>query len=78
MPIFEYACQDCGRRFEALVRSDTRPECPGCRSRKLDKQLSVFATASAEASSGSADVMAEMGPCGSCGHPDGPGACSLH
>ena len=45
MPIYEYACQDCGREFELLVRSDTRLECPGCHSSQLDKQLSVFATA---------------------------------
>ena len=30
MPIFEYACQDCGKQFETLVRSDTVPECPAC------------------------------------------------
>ncbi|HEY4688033.1 MAG TPA: FmdB family zinc ribbon protein [Anaerolineae bacterium] len=31
MPIFEYECQDCGERFEQLVRMLTRPEeveCP--------------------------------------------------
>ena len=45
MPMYEYACHDCGREFEALVRSDTVPECPGCHSKNLDKLLSVFATA---------------------------------
>ena len=73
MPIFEYACADCGREFEALVRSDTVPECPGCHSTPLNKQLSVFATAESESQ---APAMA-AGPCGSCGHPDGPGACAL-
>ncbi len=74
MPIFEYACQDCGRQFEALVRADTVPACPSCHSSHLEKQLSVFATAGAPAQ---AEPMA-VGPCGSCGHPDGPGACSMH
>lgn len=74
MPIFEYACQDCGHRFEALVRGDTVPACPSCQSSHLEKQLSVFATAGALSQ---AEPMA-MGPCGSCGHPDGPGACSMH
>lgn len=76
MPIFEYACHDCGHGFELLVRSDTRLECPQCHSEHLDKQLSVFATAA----SGPEPAMAAgpMGPCGSCGHPDGPGACALH
>ena len=72
MPIYEYACQDCGNGFELLVRSDTVLQCPACHSAQLDKQLSVFATNTpAEPALGS-------GPCGSCGHPDGPGACALH
>ena len=76
MPIYEYACQDCGKAFELLVRSSTVPECPSCHSKQLDKQLSVFATAASGAEP--AMAAAPMGPCGSCGHPDGPGACALH
>lgn len=74
MPIYEYACSDCGHAFEALVRASTVPECPSCHSKALDKQLSVFATTT------SAPEAAPMmpGPCGSCGHPDGPGSCALH
>jgi putative FmdB family regulatory protein len=74
MPIYEYACQDCGRQFETLVRSGTVPECPKCHSTQLEKQLSVFATAASVGEP--APVLA--GPCGSCGHPDGPGSCALH
>lgn len=74
MPIFEYACHDCGREFEALVRAGSTPACPQCRSTHLDKRLSVFATAAA--GSDPAPVMA--GPCGTCGHPDGPGSCAVH
>ena len=73
MPIFEYACQACGNAFELLVRSDTVLECPQCHSPQLAKQLSVFATAA----SGAEPALA-AGPCGACGHPDGPGACALH
>lgn len=75
MPIFEYACQACGREFEAFVRSDTVPACPACHSQQLDKRLSVFATGAAAPER--APAMA-AGPCGSCGHPDGPGSCALH
>lgn len=74
MPIYEYACQDCGSDFETLVRSDTVPECPRCHSTQLAKQLSVFATPASPADA----VPAMAGPCGSCGHPDGPGSCALH
>lgn len=73
MPIYEYACRDCGREFEALVRSDTVPECPQCRSTQLDKRLSVFATAAAAPQA----VPAMPSPCGSCGHPGGPGSCAF-
>jgi putative FmdB family regulatory protein len=73
MPMYEYACQDCGREFETLVRSGAAPECPQCHSTQLHKRLSVFATAS------SPDAVAAVpGPCGSCGHPGGPGSCSMH
>jgi putative FmdB family regulatory protein len=71
MPIYEYACQDCGREFEMLVRSDTVPKCPQCHWTKLEKRLSVFATATSDAAT------AMTGPCGSCGHSDGPGSCAL-
>ena len=74
MPIYEYACQECHTQFETLVRSGTVPECPQCHSTRLEKQLSVFATAA----STSTAVPASAGPCGSCGHPDGPGSCALH
>lgn len=74
MPIYEYACRDCGHEFEALVRSSTVPQCPSCQSTVLDKQLSVFATGQAEAQ----PAAAFAGPCGTCGHPDGPGSCAVH
>jgi putative FmdB family regulatory protein len=74
MPIYEYACHECGREFETLVRSNTVPECPGCHSTDLEKQLSVFAMAASTAEAAPVAV----GPCGSCGHPGGPGACALN
>jgi putative FmdB family regulatory protein len=72
MPIYEYRCSSCGKEFEKLVRSTDTPECPSCHGRELDKKLSVFATASTAAAE------ALPGPCGSCEHRGGPGACALH
>lgn len=48
MPIYEYACRDCGRRFERLVRA-WREEvaCPACAGREVDRLLSTFAMAGA-------------------------------
>ena len=80
MPIFEYACNDCHHDFEALVRSGSVPRVPPRQtahpSTQLTKQLSVFATATATPERAPRPAMAA--PCGSCGHPGGPGACALH
>jgi putative FmdB family regulatory protein len=73
MPIYEYACKQCGHEFEALVRSSTIPDCPSCHSIELDKKLSVFSSPSSSAQS----AAFTDSPCGSCGHPGGPGSCGM-
>ncbi|MFN7978768.1 MAG: zinc ribbon domain-containing protein [Vicinamibacterales bacterium] len=75
MPLYEYRCQECDHGFELLVRESTTLECPACHGQKLEKQLSVFAVSAPGASPMRA---AGPGPGGSCGHPDGPGSCSVH
>jgi len=40
MPIFEYRCSDCDKRFEAFVTAARVPECPACGGASLEKQLS--------------------------------------
>ena len=79
MPIFEYVCKDCNKRFEALVRGAQKAECPSCHGRKLEQQLSVFAVAGSSKSSnfGSDFDSGANGACGSCGDPRGPGSCAL-
>lgn len=73
MPLYEYECTDCHNHFELLVREQTLLACPKCESTHLEKQLSVFAMAS---DAPRRQAMPARGPCGSCGHPDGPGSCS--
>ena len=75
MPIFEFVCVDCNERFETLVRGEEKVHCPACRSRRLEKQLSVF---SANTNAGSSKREFAPSPCGSCGDPRGPGSCSLN
>jgi len=70
MPIYEYACRACGHEFETLVRAAETPSCTSCSSADLQKKLSVFAPQSAS--------QPEASPCGSCGHPGGPGSCALN
>jgi len=75
MPIFEYICKECQHEFEALIFGTQKAECPKCQSKKLEPQLSVFAVSTKSGASSSRPMAA--GPCGSCGHPDGPGSCSM-
>jgi putative FmdB family regulatory protein len=52
MPIFEYACKACGRRFEFLKLPTTTaaPVCPDCQSGDLERLLSAFAVNTPELS----------------------------
>ena len=76
MPIFEYLCKECGKKFEAIVYGSAKAECPSCHGKKLEQQLSVFAVAAGGSKSTPA-LDSAPSPCGSCGHPGGPGACAL-
>jgi putative FmdB family regulatory protein len=44
MPLFEYQCKTCGRRFEKLVfgSSSASITCPTCQSQEVQKQFSTF------------------------------------
>ena len=78
MPLYEYACRDCEKEFETLVRGSEQPECPSCGSGHLERRLSVFA---AHTAGGASLTSADIGPSGGCGHcgdPRGPGACSMN
>ena len=45
MPIFEFHCEQCGRKFEELLSSaDETVACPACSSTRVEKLLSVFAS----------------------------------
>ena len=54
MPIYEYKCDDCGKHYEQLRRmadADRDVECPECRSARVRRQLSSFATSGSGPSS---------------------------
>jgi len=61
MPLYEYACRDCQKQFELLVRGDETPRCPHCHGRKLAKQLSVV---SGHVAGGKGSGGAQAGGCG--------------
>ena len=75
MPIYEYKCQDCGNKFEKLVRRSADAdalECPGCGKNHLTQELSTFA-AHANGSSKSAEM--PVCPSGRCSN---PGMCGMN
>jgi putative FmdB family regulatory protein len=79
MPIYEYACNGCGTRFEKLVRRFAEEvSCPSCASGSVDKQLSVFAVGASSAPGSSPSASACGVPEAGCGMGAcGGGACGL-
>ncbi len=70
MPIYEYVCQDCGKRFDALrsmSEADTSITCENCGSDRTSRAISVF-----YAQSGGRVVVGSNNDCGSCAG----GSCS--
>ncbi len=51
MPLIEFECSACSRRFEDLVREGDTPECPSCGGRRLRRLLSSFGVGAASAPS---------------------------
>ena len=72
MPLYDYHCPACSRDFELLVLGGDVPECPGCKSRKVERRMSVPArSGSASASPDFSRLGPPAGGCcgGSChGH----------
>ena len=75
MPIYEYLCQDCGTKFEKLVRRSaeaSETQCPSCGQKHLQQEFSTFA-AHANGSPKSADM-----PSCSSGQCSNPGMCGMN
>lgn len=70
MPIYEYICEDCGSKFDALrpmKDADSPIACKKCNGTRTRRSLSVFF-----ASSDGRSVTHNDGGCGSCNG----GSCS--
>jgi putative FmdB family regulatory protein len=68
MPLYEYACQQCGEQSEQLITGTAQPACPQCGSTHLNRLLSIVAAPNR----GTSDA-GHSPPSGSCG-----GGCACH
>ena len=70
MPIFEYKCQDCGAKFEKLLRRSDETaglDCPSCGKKHLTQEFSTFAAHANGAAAHGSD--APVCPSGMCSNP---------
>jgi putative FmdB family regulatory protein len=69
MPLYEYECRSCKNTFEELVFGDEAISCPECRSKKLERLISVPARPQSESGNGLPMTCRSEGPpCGpQCG-----------
>jgi putative FmdB family regulatory protein len=80
MPIFEYKCNDCNKKFEVLHKSSTNLEevvCPDCQSKNYKKLLSSFSASTSSSGFDSAPSCSDGGcdmPFGGCAN----GMCGLN
>lgn len=51
MPIFEYRCLKCKKKFEKLILKDEKVECPECGSEDVKKLISSFSSPNAQGGS---------------------------
>jgi len=73
MPIYEYICDDCGNKFEKLVRRNQDAiACPSCGESHLKTALSTFAAHSSNGKSQGSSREAQFPSCagGMCQTPD--------
>ncbi len=69
MPLYEYDCADCGRRFEKLrpmSRADAPIHCSYCGSSATRRAISLFSAVSKGRDGGSRTVAGAGGSCASC------------
>jgi putative FmdB family regulatory protein len=75
MPIFEYRCEECGKKFEKLIyreADEAELTCPECGKAHPHRELSTFAAHTGGRSSSSAPRCPSGGMCPT------PGACGLN
>lgn len=75
MPLYEYVCKDCGKKFDTLRSfkdADTPIPCAKCQGKHTQRMMSVFAAHSGgkvvAGGNGGGCAGCAGGSCASCGH----------
>jgi putative FmdB family regulatory protein len=80
MPLYEYYCEDCRTKFEALrpmSKADAAIQCKNCESMQTSRAISLFAAYSKGEGGTSQAVAGAGGGCGSCAGGT-CGTCGVH
>jgi putative FmdB family regulatory protein len=64
MPIYEYTCSACGKKFDALVFRDEKVVCEACGSGRVKKGFSAFAVHGGPTRGGKPGLPSCAGGCG--------------
>jgi putative FmdB family regulatory protein len=75
MPIYEYKCDSCKKKFEKLIRrasDEVELSCPSCGERHLSQQYSTFAPHAGGSASAQAPQTCPSGMCSN------PGMCGMN
>lgn len=66
MPIYEYRCKKCDLEFEYLVFGSDKPNCPGCKSKSVNKLMSSCGFVSKGRGGETTRSSASASSCGGC------------
>jgi putative FmdB family regulatory protein len=72
VPLYEYVCKRCSHPFEELASPGEVAACPKCAT--TDTERVLFSRVAVGKPGGEP----APSPCGRCGDPRGPGACSMN
>ncbi len=66
MPIYEYFCDTCDKKFEMLVMGKETPECPDCGTENIKRLMSACGFISKGSGGETVSASAGASSCGTC------------
>jgi len=66
MPIYEYTCDKCDKKFEILIMGSDKPVCPCCGNAKVKRLISSCGFVSKGSSGETVSASAEASSCTGC------------